>query len=210
MKQIKNIIFDFDGVIIDSVKIKDLAFKKLVKKYNTSIQIKFYHFHRKNLGLSRDVKFDYLLKKLIKKYSYKEKKNLSIKFTNIIKKDIKKSKFIKGSRAFLKKSAHLNKFISSGTPQTELKKICERKKISHLFKEMLGSPSSKERHIMFLKKKYKINKKNTIYFGDSLVDYNASQVLGLKFIQIGNNFNNNGVKIKIDNFHDNRLLNLNI
>ena len=63
---------------------------------------------------------------------------------------------------------------------------------------------------MFLKKKYKINKKNTIYFGDSLIDYNASQVLGLKFIQIGKNFNNNGVKIRIDNFTDNRLSNLNI
>ena len=62
MKDIKNLIFDFDGVIIDSVKIKDLAFKKLVNKYNPTIQIKFYNFHRKNLGLSRDVKFDYLLK----------------------------------------------------------------------------------------------------------------------------------------------------
>ena len=159
MKDIKNLIFDFDGVIIDSVKIKDLAFKKLVNKYNPTIQIKFYNFHRKNLGLSRDVKFDYLLKKLIKKYSKEKKKKLSIKFKNIIKQDIKKSKFIKGSHAFLRKYRHLNKFISSGTPQTELKNICKKKRISHLFKEILGSPLSKKKHIMFLKKNTKLIKK---------------------------------------------------
>ena len=99
---------------------------------------------------------------MIKKYSKEKKKKLSIKFKNIIKQDIKKSKFIKGSHAFLRKYRHLNKFISSGTPQTELKNIC-KKRISHLFKEILGSPLSKKTYYVF-KKNTKLIKKYYIFW----------------------------------------------
>ena len=38
MKNIKNIIFDFDGVILDSVDLKNQAFEKIVENYNPNIK----------------------------------------------------------------------------------------------------------------------------------------------------------------------------
>ena len=77
MENIKNLIFDFDGVVLDSVKVKDNSFKKLVKKYKKNIRQKFYIYHKKNLGFSRENKFKYLFTKLLnKKYStFDQKKN---------------------------------------------------------------------------------------------------------------------------------------
>ena len=63
----KAIIFDFDGVIIDSVEIKDKAFGTIVKKNTKKIRDKFLKYHKKNLGLSRQVKFKFLFEKVLKK-----------------------------------------------------------------------------------------------------------------------------------------------
>ena len=49
----KKYIFDFDGVILDSVELKNQAFKKTVNRYDKKIVKKFMNFHYNNLGLSR-------------------------------------------------------------------------------------------------------------------------------------------------------------
>ncbi len=64
---IKGLIFDFDGVILDSVKIKEKAFKKIVNKYGLTVSEKFMKYHNKNLGISRELKFEYFYKNIIKK-----------------------------------------------------------------------------------------------------------------------------------------------
>ena len=45
-----NIIFDFDGVIINSHKIKTLAFYNIFKSYGKNIGLKARKFHTKNIG----------------------------------------------------------------------------------------------------------------------------------------------------------------
>ena len=42
MKNIKNLIFDFDGVILDSVEIKNKAFLKTLKPFKKNIKKKIY------------------------------------------------------------------------------------------------------------------------------------------------------------------------
>ena len=69
----------------------------------------------------------------------------------------------------------------------------------------MGSPKNKIQHISDLKKKFKINKKNTIFFGDSITDFNAAKKYNLAFIQVGNNMKNNMVQLKIKDFHDKKI-----
>ena len=70
----------------------------------------------------------------------------------------------------------------------------------------MGSPRSKKQHITFLKKKYKIHKKNTVFFGDSMSDYYAAEANKFRFIQVGNNMKNSKVKLKIKDFNDKKYL----
>ncbi len=205
MKKIENLIFDFDGVILDSVKIKNDSFKELVKNYDKTIQIKFFNYHISNLGLSRYKKFSYLKKLLPKNKNYIYK-NIPKKFRNMLNRKMNKAKLINGVKNFLKRNKKKNLFISSGTPNYDLKKIVKKYKINHLFLEVLGSPKTKKQHIIFLKKKYKINRKNTVFFGDSMSDFYAAKANKFRFIQVGNNMKNSKVKFKIKHFREKKIL----
>ena len=208
MKKIENIIFDYDGVILNSVEIKNEAFKELVKDYDYQIKKKFVKFHLENLGVSRYKKFKFLKNILLKKKSNNNYEKIEKKFEKILKKNLKKATLISGVRLFLSRNKDLNLFISSGTPEKELKKNCKKKGITNFFIEILGSPMTKKQHILYLKKKYKINKNNTLFFGDSFTDYDAANKYKLNFIQVGNNLKNIKIKFKIKDFNDKRLANI--
>ena len=210
MENIKNLIFDFDGVVLDSVKVKDNSFKKLAKKYKKNIRQKFYIYHKKNLGFSRENKFKYLFTKLLKKkYSTFDKKKINREFVQINYKEVCKCKFVLGVKKFLLSNKKLNLFISSGTPEKELKLLCKERNISHIFVKILGSPKTKKKHISNLKVKYKVNSTNTLFFGDSTNDYSVAKQLKLNFVQVGNNFKRKNVKLKIKNFKGKTLNKIN-
>lgn len=56
---IEIIFWDFDGVIMDSMKVRDEGFKIVLKDYPSDQVEKLMEFHRNNGGLSRYVKFRY-------------------------------------------------------------------------------------------------------------------------------------------------------
>ena len=64
---IKTIIFDFDGVILDSNKAKGQAFVELFKNQNQNIKKKIYDFHINNIGKSREYKIKHIIKNILKK-----------------------------------------------------------------------------------------------------------------------------------------------
>ena len=49
----KNIIYDFDGVICDSVNVKTEAFAKIYSEYGHSIVSKVVDYHNLHGGISR-------------------------------------------------------------------------------------------------------------------------------------------------------------
>ena len=59
----KYFIFDFDGVIADSVNLKDKIFFEIFNKDGHEIAKKSLKFHKKNQGKSRFYKIDSILKK---------------------------------------------------------------------------------------------------------------------------------------------------
>lgn len=199
----KALIFDFDGVIINSVKIKDDAFKQIVKGYPRKVKNLFFKYHRRNLGKSRYIKFEYLLKTLIKKkYKKKDIENLSIRFNKIILNKIIQLKLNSGVIRFLKKNKSIFQyFISSGTPEKELQYIIKKKGIESFFSKIYGSPKEKFEHIREIIKLFNLKKKDIVFVGDGLSDLEAASKMKLNFIQVGNNFKYKNVKYKIKYFH---------
>ena len=57
MNKLKAIIFDYDGVIAESNKVKSNAYEKMYVKYGTKIAAKVMNHHKKNGGISRFKKF---------------------------------------------------------------------------------------------------------------------------------------------------------
>ena len=64
---IKNILFDFDGVILDSMPTRNYGFKKIFEKFDDNLVDIFLIYHNKNGGLSRYVKIKYFYNELLLK-----------------------------------------------------------------------------------------------------------------------------------------------
>ena len=176
----EQIIFDFDGVILDSHKIKTKTFYDLFTEYGFNIakQVKLYHLQ--NSGISRKIKFKYIFKNILKKKLTQNKIIfLSKKFSSYSRKEILKLRVSGNLLIFLKKFyKRIDLYISTGTPQKEIEHILKKKNLLKYFKEVHGSPRKKIQHI----KKIKRNKKKTIFVGDSFEDYISCKKTNTKFI----------------------------
>tara|TARA_B100000242_G_scaffold294357_1_gene276716 strand:- start:1157 stop:1822 length:666 start_codon:yes stop_codon:yes gene_type:complete len=186
IEEYKSLVFDCDGVILNSNKIKTDAFRKVTLPYGEDASEKLVDFHLNNGGISRYEKFIFFLN-LISPNSSSSQKNdtLSLLLKNYAK-ECKKSLYnveITNDLFFLKsKTSHTPWAIVSGGDQDELNDIFRFKKIHSMFESgIFGSPDPKS--LIF---KREINKKNfklpALYFGDSKNDYYSAKENKMDFV----------------------------
>jgi HAD superfamily hydrolase (TIGR01549 family) len=181
------IIYDFDGVICDSVNIKTEAFVDLYKSFEPKIQAQVREYHLLNGGISRYEKFKFFQSILLgKEVSEDEIINLSSQFSALVKEKVIASEYIKGAYNFIKRNAFKKQFICSGTPEIEIYEISEKKGISSFFQQLYGSPKTKTEIINIILTQTKVSRDKCIFFGDAMTDYNAAQFCAIPFIGIKN------------------------
>jgi len=92
---IKNILFDFDGVILDSMPIREYGFRKIFEQYSDEFINKLLEYHNKNGGLSRYIKIRYFYEKLLNQNISDEKVNMKAEeFSIIMKKELINKKYL--------------------------------------------------------------------------------------------------------------------
>ena len=182
----KALIYDFDGVICNSVNIKTEAFCMMYEKYGSEIVKKVKLYHIKHGGISRFEKFKYYHKEFFNQtLSEIQVHDLASEFSKIVLDRVINCDYIKGSMDFIKNnSSKYNQFICTGTPQNEIKIILEKKKIKNYFVNVYGSPKSKTKIIEEIKEKYKYINDDLIFFGDADTDYLAAKKCNIDFIAI--------------------------
>lgn len=193
---IKTIIFDFDGVILDSNNIKEEAFGQIYNHYGHVIRNQVIKYHRNNLSITRYNKFKFFHENYLKKkVNNNDLKILSSKFSKIVFSKILNANFISGSYDFISNNYHnYDLHISSATPLNELIKICKKKKINFYFKSINGYPHTKKEHIKYIIDKNKLNISEVVYIGDSVHDFDAAKNFNINFIKIGKKNNINKYK----------------
>ena len=181
------IIYDFDGVICDSVNIKTEAFVELYKNYGPVIQAEVRNYHLLNGGISRFEKFKFFQSVLLKKeISDDEINKLSNQFSALVKEKIIVSEYIKGAFEFIKRNAFKKQFICTGTPENEIIEISDKKGILPFFQHLYGSPKTKTEIINIILTQTKVDRDKCIFFGDAMTDYNAAQFCKIPFIGVKN------------------------
>ena len=142
----KMIIFDCDGVILDSNEVKSEAFRSCLVHEDRKYVEEFISYHKSNQGVSRFKKLKYFYEKIKKERGYetKLKKNLTI-FNNILKKKLYITNFVEGVIDVLifAKQNNIKCIVNSGGYEEELKDLFKFKKINHYFDEILGSQTVK-------------------------------------------------------------------
>lgn len=184
----KAIIFDFDGVILDSVIVKTNAFSEIYSKWGNKIQNAVLKHHMANGGVSRFEKFKLYHKKFLNiNLSKNEISQLADYFSKLVFEGVCNSPFIPGAEEFLKivKNNYLT-FICTGTPQIEIEKILSIKKLNQFFNSVHGSPEDKITIINFIMRTNFLEPKDVLFIGDAMTDYNASMATNINFIGVKN------------------------
>ena len=196
IKNFKTIIWDFDGVIIDSDNIRTESFKETFKDFGTDSVEKLIKYHKLNGGLSRYHKvqffFNEILKKNITDNDYTSWIELYGKYCK--ERLCNKSLLIENSINFIRKNHENFSFhIASASDEKELRFICKKLNISDFFKSINGSPTTKINNVKNILNNYNYLKRNCCLIGDSINDMEAAKINDIKF------FGYNNLSLKVGN-----------
>tara|TARA_B110000238_G_scaffold200486_1_gene250799 strand:+ start:1232 stop:1885 length:654 start_codon:yes stop_codon:yes gene_type:complete len=186
LKKYNTIIFDCDGVILNSNFQKIEAYRNTAISYGASkIQAEdLVSYHVSLTGISRNIKFKYFLKEIMGEHVIDSSMKKLVDTLNIevitLLKNCEVASGIEKLKSHTKKSTWM---VASGGDQEELRFLFKEKGIASFFEGgIYGSPSSKHQIV-----EEKMKNKNflpTLFLGDSLYDIQTAQKYKLDFIFI--------------------------
>ncbi len=180
----KAVIFDFDGVILESAIIKTKAFGEVVKEYPKELADAFVAYHMSHMGISRHVKFKHFIEEILNEpFSDKKEKLLSDSFEQIVFEQVMKCPFVPGAKEFLEMNhTKYDFYIASGTPDEEMKRIVKGRELDIYFKGVYGTPLKKTEIIELILSQNDYKKDEVFFVGDASTDLYAANATGLIFI----------------------------
>ncbi len=179
---IKNIIFDFDGVLVDSEILVAKAFVKYMKNFGIELDEKeFANFAGKKTVQVIDI--------LSQKYSIKDQQKFSTDI-NDISLNIYKNELttVEGAYEFVSKTK-LNLYIGSNSVKDRIIDGLQRVELNRYFKpeqvysyDLVEKPKPSPDVYLKAIKDNNLNKKHTIIIEDSIVGVKAGVSAGVKVI----------------------------
>lgn len=181
---LKAVIFDFDGVLAESVNIKTEAFKRLFEKEGTDVVDRVIVYHLEHGGVSRFEKFKYIYKEILRRtLSDEEFSSLCERFEELVLSAVMSAPEVNGASECLRKlQGKVRLFIVSGTPQDEMRLIAKVRGIGHYFDGIYGSPETKTELVRKILDTYNLKADEVVFIGDAMTDYNAAKETGTGFI----------------------------
>lgn len=181
---IKAIIFDFDGVILESAAIKTNAFAEVVRDYPKEQAEEFVRYHMSHMGISRHVKFRYFIEEILHEtYSDDKEKILADKFSDIVYEKVMHCDYVPGAREFLEQCYQKYDFyIATGTPEEEIRQILDGRDLAKFFKGVYGTPGKKEDIVANILNMNHYSPEEVIFVGDAETDLKAANRNNLHFV----------------------------
>lgn len=179
------IIFDFDGVLVESVDVKTRAFAALYESYGESIVSKVEEYHLRNGGMSRFDKFHYFQTELLGGPAPDEQTvaTLTASFSALVVDNVVAAPMVPGAQTFLDNvKRQLALFVVSGTPGSELDDIIKQRNMDGYFLETWGSPASKTQNIAQLLAQHALTADRCLMIGDAIADYEGAIANAVNFL----------------------------
>ena len=183
MKQYRAYIFDFDGVIKDSVRVKSDAFVLLYASEGEEFQKRVEEYHLAHGGISRYEKFRLWNDWLGRSTSNEAIDELAQRFAQLVIDNVVSAPNVPGALEAIAKAAESSamSFIATGTPDNEMEEILSRLKLVHSFDEVHGSSRKKPEIVRDLLGRHSLRPSDILFIGDAQTDYLASVEFNLDF-----------------------------
>jgi phosphoglycolate phosphatase-like HAD superfamily hydrolase len=184
MANARVVVFDFDGVILESGDIKTEAFVELFAEHREHLGAIRAH-HLGNLGVSRFKKFEWIYANLLRlPFTDATRSELGDKFSALVFKKVCEAPFVPGAREALEAIAatKVPMIVASGTPQEELDRIVDVRGLRSFFAEVYGTPNEKADVLRKVMARYECSPTDVLFIGDGTSDHDAARAAGVKFL----------------------------
>jgi phosphoglycolate phosphatase-like HAD superfamily hydrolase len=183
--KIRAIVFDCDGVILESTDIKTEAFRALFEKGHPDRLAEILDYHVRHMGISRYVKFRRICTDILgEEYSPAREARLAAEFSRLVFDRVLKCPVVPGTREFLREArGRYRCFVASGTPYEELELILRRRRLLGYFEGAWGSPAKKPDVIRRVLRDGPFRKGEVVFVGDAESDWRAAKETGVRFVR---------------------------
>ncbi len=187
ISQYKTIVFDCDGVILDSNQLKTQAYFDTAIAFGANErQAKaLMDYHVKLGGISRYPKFEYFLAEILQQPVKKQEIDFLLdKFASEIHHGLLHCKVAEGLFELRDRYPDIRWMVLSGGDQQELRLLFKERQLNTLFDAgIFGSPDNKDQ--VLARELHNGNiAKPALFLGDSKYDHQAATAAGLDFIFI--------------------------
>lgn len=188
------IVFDCDGVILDSVPTKTRAFARLAEPYGAEARDRFVMFHMTHGGVSRYKKFEWFFREVLgREITAEESRKWGELFASYALEEVKCCPLIPGVKeVFTTWHGRIPLCVCSGSPTEELRSILELRGLSGYFEKILGSPPAKAQVLDGIVREMRLDPADVLMVGDANTDRDAAEEVGTQFYGRGPALKNDG------------------
>lgn len=182
LTQYQTLVFDCDGVVLNSNKVKTEAFYQAALPYGEAAAQQLVDYHVARGGISRYKKFAWFVQNVVPGQHGPNLEQLLTAYATEVRHGLLTCDIAEGLVQLREKTSHANWLIVSGGDQAELRQVFAKRGLESLFDGgIFGSPDSKE---IILTRELALKNIRTpaLFIGDSEYDYLASKATGLDFV----------------------------
>jgi HAD superfamily hydrolase (TIGR01549 family) len=183
VSRLRAVVFDFDGIILESIDVKTRAFVALFERWPEHADA-IRRLHLDNAGMSRYEKFKRIHRDILElPLDYSESERLGQEFVRLIRAEMLSCEFVAGAPELLERlAAAYPLYVASATPETEIREIVRERGLSRFFAEVYGSPASKAEILRRILTENDCAPDEVVFVGDALSDYHAAREVGAPFV----------------------------
>jgi phosphoglycolate phosphatase len=178
------IFFDFDGVLAESVALKEQAFRDLFADYGEDIVEQVIELHRASGAISRVIKIERIHRELLgTPLSQAELADWAERYVAAVEARVVACPEVTGTTDLLDtQAARARLFVVSGTPEEELQRIVTARGWDRYFDGVYGSPRLKAEIVRTALSEFRLAAADCVFIGDTFTDRDAAVETGLAFV----------------------------
>lgn len=185
MLAIRTIAFDFDGVLADSVPIKDGALHALVQHHDQATQVAALASWNRLKGVFRRDRIRAVYQEVLGQTLADEVLDGYFQqFSTQVFERTVAAPWIAGADAFLKGERGYPLYVVSASPQDEVRRVIERRGAADRFQAIYGGPMPKPHWLTQILQQEGGEPASLLFLGDSLSDHVAAVAVGTTFLGV--------------------------
>ncbi|WP_308621243.1 HAD family hydrolase [uncultured Desulfovibrio sp.] len=181
------LVFDCDGVILDSVPVKTRAFARLAEPFGPEARDRFVMYHTVHGGVSRYRKFAWFFREVLgREITPEESETWGRRFAEYALDEVRRCALIPGAADVLETwRGRLPLYVCSGAPEEEVRVVLAERGLADIFTGIHGSPPAKAELLARIVAGAGVPPEAALMVGDAVTDRDAAEQVGTRFYGVG-------------------------